>query len=92
MKTQLSKPARNKSELHRAIQTGGAGVMACQWPQRGQGSGGAGDSSAAALSLGALGARVQRCQERAKAEAQRRRTRSGDPALTRGERQAFRAA
>ena len=38
--------------------------MAFQWPQRSQGGSGAGDTAAAALSLGALGARTQSLQER----------------------------
>ena len=36
--------------------------MACQWPQRGQGGGRAGDSPTAALSLGQLGAPSQGCR------------------------------
>src|SRR6266536_912676 len=40
-------------EIHRGVEKGGVGVMACEWTQCGQGSGRAGDPSAAALSLGA---------------------------------------
>ena len=53
MKTQLSKPARSKARYTEEYKTGGAGVMAQQWPQRSQGSGRAGYSPTAALSLGA---------------------------------------
>jgi hypothetical protein len=40
--------------------------MACQWPQRSEGRGRAGDPRTATLPLGALGARTQRLQEDSK--------------------------
>ena len=52
MKTQLSKPARSHARYTEELQEGSARVMACQWTQRRQSSGRAGNSSTAALSLG----------------------------------------
>jgi hypothetical protein len=47
MKTQLSKSARSKARYTDQYETGGIGVVACQWTQCSQGSGRAGDPSAA---------------------------------------------
>ena len=62
----IKKAGLRQGELHRSIQAGGVGAVACQRPQCGEGSSGAWDSSSTAVPLGALGAPVQRSQERAK--------------------------
>ena len=92
MKTQLSKPARERAsytdqykqealELWRASGRSAAKVAAEL-----------GIRPPLALPLGALGAHSNAFESERKVEAQRRRTGSGDPAFTGGERQALGAA
>jgi len=81
-----------EGELHEGIQAGGAGVMASQRPERGEGGGGARDPPAAALPLGADRARARGVQAGTQDKAQPGTIGGREPTFTGGEREAPGAA
>ena len=92
MKTQISKPARERTSYTEEYKQEALALWRNERSQRGQGGGGVGHSPTAALSLGALGASARGRQERAQATAQLGRTGDGEPASSGGEHEALGAA